>query len=85
MSLIVFVLEHAGIIEHGNAYSLYSIKLPLNVIISTIFQEASRLSMFPDGSIESLLSKLDDVYVKNLHRRRMELYNQATRRFEVIQ
>lgn len=83
--LVVFVLEHAGIIEHGNAYSLYTLKMPLDVIINTIFQETSRLSMFPDGSIESLLSRLDGVYVKNLHRRRMELFNQAAHRFEVIE
>lgn len=83
--LVVFVLEHSGIIEHGNAYSLYTIKLPLDVIISTIFQEASRLTMFPEGSLESLLNRLDDVYVKNLHRRRIEIYTHAAHRFEVIQ
>lgn len=83
--LVVFVLEHAGIIEHGNAYSLYTLKLPLDVIVSTVFQETSRLSMYPEGSIESLLNRLDSVYIKNLHRRRKELYNQATHRFEVIQ
>ncbi|OHT04137.1 hypothetical protein TRFO_06450 [Tritrichomonas foetus] len=79
--LVVFVLEQCGVIEHGFAYSNYSIKQPLDVIITAIFQEVPRLRQFPDGSIEALLNRLDDVYIRNLHRRRADLYQQAVERF----
>ena len=79
--LVVFVLEQCNVIEHGFAYSNYSLKQPLDVIISAIFQEVPRLRQFPDGSVESLLNRLDDIYIKNLHRRRKDLYLQAIDRF----
>ncbi|OHS98758.1 hypothetical protein TRFO_08775 [Tritrichomonas foetus] len=80
--LVVFVLEQCGVIEHGYAYSHYMLKQPLDVIVSAIFQEVPRLRMFPEESVEALLNRLDDVYIKNLHRRRMELYHQAVNRFD---
>lgn len=83
--LVVFVLEQSGVIEHGYAYSNYILKQPLDVIVSAIFQEVPRLRMFPEESVEALLNRLDDVYIKNLHRRRRELYAQAISRFDVIQ
>ena len=82
--LVVFVLEQSGVIEHGYAYSHYTLKQPLDVIVTTIFQEVPRLRMFPEESVEALLNRLDEIYVKNLHRRRRELYLLAISRFDVI-
>lgn len=72
--LVVFVLEQVGVIDHGFAYSQYILKLPLDVIITAIFQEVPRLRMFPDESVEALLNRLDSVYIRNIHCRRFEMY-----------
>ncbi|OHT04608.1 hypothetical protein TRFO_27875 [Tritrichomonas foetus] len=83
--LVVFVLEQSGVIEHGYAYSNYMLKQPLDVIVSTIFQEVPRLKMFPEESIEALLNRLDDIYIQSIHKRRRELFSLAISRFEVIE
>lgn len=80
--LIVFILIHIGVLEHGNEHSLYILIQPLDLIISTIFQETLRLKMFPHGSIEELLNRLDTNYLKNLHKRRLEEYKNLLVRFE---
>ncbi|KAH0788919.1 hypothetical protein GPJ56_007131 [Histomonas meleagridis] len=79
--LIVFVLEQVGVIEHGFAYSHYVLKQPLNIIIPSIFQEVARLRLFPDESVEALLNRIDDVYIKVIHHGRKETYSIAVRRF----
>lgn len=83
--LVVFVLEQAEVIEHGYAYSHYVLKLPLDVIVSAIFQEVPRLRMFPEESVEALLNRLDSVYIRNLHKRRQEVYSLAVNRFGEIE
>ena len=80
--LVVFVLEQAGIIEHGCAYSNYILKQPLDVIISAIFQEVPNLNMFPEESVEVLLNRLDKVYIRTSHTRRQEMYHSAIKRFD---
>ena len=80
--LIVFVLEQAGLLEHGYEHSNYILKQPLDIIITAVFQESLRLRMFPEGSVESLLKKLDRVYITTLHQRRREYYQIAIKRFD---
>lgn len=79
--LVVFVLEQAGIIEHGSAYSNYVLRQPLDVIIGAIFQEVPNLNMFPEESVEILLNRLDKVYIRTAHMRRQEMYQFAIKRF----
>ena len=79
--LIVFILIQVGLLEHGNEHSLYILIQPLDLIISTIFQETLRLKMFPHGTIEELLNRLDANYLKNLHQRRLEEYRTSLNRF----
>ncbi|KAH0790786.1 hypothetical protein GPJ56_005207 [Histomonas meleagridis] len=82
--LIVFVLEQVGVLEHGFAYSQYVLKQPLSVIIPSIFQEVARLRLFPDESVEALLNRIDDVYIKVIHHGRKESYSIAVKRFSII-
>ena len=79
--LVVFVLEQAGIIEHGYAYSNYVLLQPLDMIVSAIFQEVPNLNMFPEESVEVLLNRLDKVYIHTAHTRRQEMYQIAVTRF----
>ena len=83
--LVVFVLEQAGIIEHGYAYSNYVLRQPLDVIISAIFQEVPNLNMFPEESVEVLLNRLDKVYIRTAHMHRQEMYQFALKRFDAQQ
>ena len=80
---IVFVLEQLNIIEHGVSHSEYILKEPLDLIISSIFQEIFKMNLFPEDSVEALLNRFDLVYIKNLQLGRRESYIIATKRFNV--
>lgn len=79
--LVVYILEQIGILDHGYQFSNYLLKLPLDLIISTIFQESPRLPIYPEESIEALLNRLDSVYINTLHAQRREMYQKALTRF----
>lgn len=79
--LVVFVLEQIGVLSHGYAHSQYVLKLPLDMIVSSVFQEVPKLRMFPEESVEALLNRLDLVYIRNVHARRREVYAIAVKRF----
>lgn len=79
--LVVFVLEQLGVVSHGYGHSQYVLKLPLDMIVTAIFQEVPRLRMFPEESVEALLNRLDLVYIRNVHARRREIYANAVKRF----
>lgn len=80
--LVVFVLEQMKIIEHGNLYSTYTIRQPMSMIISTVFQKIPNLNIFPEESVECLLNRLDSVYVRSAHSRRYDCYRLALDRFD---
>lgn len=71
---VVFILEQIGVVRHLSESCHYLLQQPIELIVAAVFQEVPKLHMFPAESIEALLNRFNDVYIKTLHKKRHELY-----------